>query len=323
MADRTLRQWYDYHLAQLKKDKKYKNASESAIKILAGDMAQRSFDTQQKSAKEKLGTPGELTSSVPSATGGRVGRDGVVPTPAITKNPLTPTPKPTTATQAPSSLGDPNTYNGRMESRIAALGIKGYTSSNQGPTPSAIELLSTLTDAQYSELAKVLKGLGYGVKEKGALKQVLINYFEELFPAKDYAELLAKLKGRSIDGAGADGAANLPERRISQVDRGTLIDIAQAVADKGMFKLTEEELNEILAPWEKKLGKGTLTTTKKVRNPKTGKLENVTMTTAAFRQEEEEKALEEKLRAARPQQFELATAIGFDADFKKILSGGA
>jgi hypothetical protein len=321
VADRTLRQWYDYHLAQLKKDKKYKNASESAIKILAGDMAQRSFDAQQKSAKEKLGTPGELTSSVPSATGGRVGRDGVVPTPAITKNPLTPTPKPTTATQAPSSFGDANTYNGRMESRIAALGIKGYTSSNPSKI-SAVELLSTLTDAQYSELAKVLKGLGYGVKEKGALKNVLINYFEELFPAKDYAELLAKLKGRSIAGTGA-GEENLPERRIGQVDRGTLIDIAQAVADKGMFKLTEEELNEILAPWEKKLGKGTLTTTKKVRNPKTGKLENVTMTTAAFRQEEEEKALEEKLRAARPQQFELATAIGFDADFKKILSGGA
>ena len=322
MADRTLRQWYDYHLAQLKKDKKYKNASESAIKILAGDMAQRSFDTQQKSAKERLGTPGELTSSVPSTTGGRVGRDGVVPTPAITKNPLTPTPKPTTATQAPSNFGDANTYNGRMESRIAALGIKGYTSSNPSQIPSAIELLATLTDAQYSELAKVLKKLDYGVKEKGALKNVLINYFEELFPAKDYAELLAKLKARAIAGTGA-GEENLPERRIGQVDRGTLIDIAQAVANKGMFKLTEEELNEILAPWEKKLGKGTLTTTKKVRNPKTGKLENVTMTTAAFRQEEEEKALEEKLRAARPQQFELATAIGFDADFKKILSGGA
>ena len=322
MADRTLRQWYDYHLAQLKKDKKYKNASESAIKILAGDMAQRSFDTQQKSAKERLGTPGELTSSVPSTTGGRVGRDGVVPTPAITKNPLTPTPKPTTATQAPSNFGDANTYNGRMESRIAALGIKGYTSSNPSQIPSAIELLATLTDAQYSELAKVLKKLDYGVKEKGALKNVLINYFEELFPAKDYAELLAKLKARAIAGTGAD-EENLPERRIGQVDRGTLIDIAQAVADKGMFKLTEEELNEILAPWEKKLGKGTLTTTKKIRNPKTGKLENVTMTTAAFRQDEEEKALEEKLRAARPQQFELATAIGFDADFKKILSGGA
>ena len=149
----------------------------------------------------------------------------------------------------------------------------------------------------------------------------MINYFEEVFPVKDYSELLAKLKGRSIAGTGTD-EANLPDRRIGQIDRGTLIDIAQSVANKGMFKLTEEELNEIIAPWEKKLGKGTLTTTKKVRNPKTGKMENVTQTTAAFRQGEEEMALEKKLRATKPQQFELAGGIDFADELKKLLAGG-
>ena len=201
------------------------------------------------------------------------------------------------------------------------MGIKGYTASNPPNAVQSLEVLS-LTDGQYAELAKVLKGLGYGVKEKGALKNVLINYFEEIFPVKTYDELLAKLKGRSIAGTGED-EENLPDRRIGQIDRGTLIDIAQSVANKGMFKLTEEELNEIIAPWDKKLGKGPLTTPKKVRNPKTGKMENVTTTTAAFRQQEEEKALEQKLRETRPQQFELATAINFDAEFKKILAGGA
>ena len=332
MADRTYKQWYDYHLALLKKDKKLKYASPDALKMLAGDQAQRSFDAQEK-AKKSGGTLAgtaasgmDMPAPLPTPNTGRVGPSGVVPTPAITKSPavLKPTPAPTTGVgKIPANAADPNTYNNKMQSRIAALGIQGYTDSNPRPTPNAIEFLATLTDAQYAELAKVLKGLGYGVKEKGALKNILINYFEEVFPVKDYSELLAKLKGRSIAGTGADDAANLPDRRIGQIDRGTLIDIAQSVANKGMFKLTEEELNEIIAPWEKKLAKGTLTTTKKVRNPKTGKMENVTTTTAAFRQQEEEKALEQKLRETRPQQFELATAINFDAEFKKILAGGA
>jgi hypothetical protein len=331
VADRTYKQWYEYHLALLKKDPNMKNASANALKILAGDQAQRSFDAQEKAKKSGGTLAGSATAGMdmpaplPTPNTGRVGPGSTVPAPTITKSPavLKPTATPTTGVgQVPANATDPGTYNNRMQSRIQALGIQGYTVSNPKPIPSAIEFLATLNDAQYAELAKVLKGLGYGVKEKGALKNILINYFEEVFPVKDYSELLAKLKGRSIAGTGED-EANLPDRRIGQIDRGTLIDIAQSVANKGMFKLTEEELNEIIAPWEKKLGKGTLTTTKKVRNPKTGKMENVTTTTAAFRQQEEEKALEQKLRETRPQQFELATAINFDAEFKKILAGGA
>lgn len=333
MADRTYKQWYDYHLALLKKDPKMKNAGEAALKILAGDQAQRSYDAQEKAKKSTGGnlsgtaTAGmDMPAPLPTPSSGRVGRDGVVPTPGITKNPsvIKPTPTPTTTAvgQVPANAADPNTYNNRLQSRIAALGIKGYTASNPPNAVQSLEVLS-LTDGQYAELAKVLKGLGYGVKEKGALKNVLINYFEEIFPVKTYDELLAKLKGRSIAGTGADEAANLPDRRIGQIDRGALVDIAQAVAAKGMFKLSEEELNSIIAPWEKKLAQGTVTTTKKVRNPKTGKLENVTTTTSAFRQGEEEKALETKLKETRPEQFKLADAISFRDDILKTLLGGS
>lgn len=329
MTDKTYKQWYEYHLKELRKNKDVtKYASEDALKRIAADQAQRSFDAQEKAKKD---APGNIAGPAPVPTptaGGRVGRDGVAPTPAptpaITKNPLTvtPAPTPTTGGQVPANAGDPNTYNNRMQSRIAALGITGYTSSNPAPSLSAIEFLSTLTDQQYSELAKVLKDLGYSVKEKGALKNVLINYFEEIFPVNNYSDLLSKLKGRTIAGAG-DGTANLPDRRIGQVDRGTLEEVAQAVAAKGMFKLTPEELDAIVTPWVKKLEQGTVTTAKKVRNPKTGKLENVTTTTAAFRQGEEEKALEAKLKATRPEQFKLAEGIGFIDEIKKILAGGA
>jgi hypothetical protein len=131
---------------------------------------------------------------------------------------------------------------------------------------------------------------------------------------------LAKLKSNELPGAGEE--PQLPDRRIGQIDRGALVELAQAVAAKGMFELSEQELNDIITPWESKLKQGTLTTTKKVRNPKTGKLENVTTTTAAFRQGEEELALEKKLRAAKPEQFALAEGIGFNDEVKKLLGGG-
>jgi hypothetical protein len=331
VADRTYKQWYEYHLALLKKDPNMKNAGANALKILAGDQAQRSFDAQEKAKKSGGTLAGSATAGMdmpaplPTPSTNRVGPGSTVPAPAITKSPavLKPTATPTTGVgQVPANASDPNTYNNRMQSRIAALGIQGYTVSSPRPVTNAIEFLATLTDQQYAELAKVLKRFDYDVKEKGRLKDVLITYFEELFPVKDYSELLTKLKGRAIAGTGAD-EANLPDRRIGQIDRGTLIDIAQSVADKGMFKLTEQELNEIIAPWEKKLAQGTLTTTKKVRNPKTGKMENVTTTTSAFRQQEEEKALEAKLKETRPEQFKLADAISFRDEIMKTLLGGA
>jgi peptidoglycan hydrolase-like protein with peptidoglycan-binding domain len=219
------------------------------------------------------------------------------------------------------------TYNERIQGRIAATGTAGggpftYTSPT-GSTATGYDMptfLRGLTTQDYVQLQAALKRLGYNLKNKEEVNQLLYQVFPQYFPVTDLKTLLSKLKEQELPGAGEE--PNLPDRRIGQVDRGALVQVAQAVAAKGMFELTKEELDEIIAPWEKKLKQGTVTTTKKVRNPKTGKLENVTETKSAFRQGEEELALAERLKAERPEQYQLAEGINFVDELKKLLSGG-
>lgn len=320
---KTLKQWADYHYNQFKKDFRYSSYKDDALRTLAYDQAKISF------AKEN---PPSMASSTVGATNTETPRVGPgatsapIPPSGVKKRPdVLPTPAPT-ATVAQTPPGGV-TYNERIQGRIAATGTAGggpftYTSPT-GATGTGYDMptfLRGLTTQDYIQLQATLKRLGYNAKNKEEVNQILSTVFPQYFPITDLKTLLSKLKEQELPGAGEE--PNLPDRRIGQVDRGALVQVAQAVASKGMFELTKEELDEIIAPWEKKLKQGTVTTTKKVRNPKTGKLENVTETKSAFRQGEEELALEERLRAQRPQQFELAGGIGFTDELKKLLSGG-
>ena len=321
---KTLKQWADYHYNQFKKDFRYSSYKDDALRTLAYDQAKISF------AKEN---PPSMASSTVGATNTETPRVGPgatsapIPPSGVKKRPdVLPTTAPT-ATVAQTPPGG-MTYNERIQGRIAATGTAGggpftYTSPT-GATGTGYDMptfLRGLTTQDYVQLQAALKRLGYNLKNKEEVNQLLYQVFPQYFPVTDLKTLLSKLKEQELPGAG-DGAANLPDRRIGQVDRGALVEVAQAVAAKGMFELTKEELDEIIAPWEKKLKQGTVTTTKKVRNPKTGKLENVTETKSAFRQGEEELALAERLKAQRPEQYQLAEGIGFNDDLKKLISGG-
>jgi hypothetical protein len=321
---KTLKQWADYHYNQLKKDFRYSSYKDDALRTLAYDQAKISFAKENplSMASSTVGATNTGTPRVgPSATSAPVPPSGVKKRPDVLP---TPAPTATVAQTPPGGM----TYNERIQGRIAATGTAGagpftYTSPT-GATGTGYDMptfLRGLTTQDYIQLQATLKRLGYNAKNKEEVNQILSTVFPQYFPITDLKTLLSKLKEQELPGAG-DGAANLPDRRIGQIDRGALIELAQAVAAEGMFELTEKELNKIISPWEKKLKQGTLTTTKKVRNPKTGKLENVTTTTSAFRQKEEELALKEKLKAQRPQQFELAGGINFVDELKKLLSGG-
>jgi peptidoglycan hydrolase-like protein with peptidoglycan-binding domain len=320
---KTLKQWADYHYNQFKKDFRYSSYKDDALRTLAYDQAKISF------AKEN---PPGIASTSFNATNTETPRVGPgatsapVPPSGVKKRPdVLPTPAPT-ATVAQTPPGG-MTYNERIQGRIAATGTAGggpftYTSPT-GATGTGYDMptfLRGLETPDYIQLQAALKRLGYSAKNKEEVNQILEQVFPQYFPVTDLKTLLGKLKEQELPGAGEE--PNLPDRRIGQVDRGTLVQVAQAVAAKGMFELTEEELNQIIAPWEKKLKQGTVTTTKKVRNPKTGKLENVTETKSAFRQGEEELALAERLKAQRPEQYQLAEGINFVDELKKLLSGG-
>lgn len=98
----------------------------------------------------------------------------------------------------------------------------------------------------------------------------------------------------------------LPSRQVysyTEADRLKMInDVSQSLRGQD---ITEEDKN---TDWYKNLRKsidsmisqGSVTTTKKVKNPKTGQLENVTTTTPAFSQEAAATAAESAIRAADP-----------------------
>jgi peptidoglycan hydrolase-like protein with peptidoglycan-binding domain len=316
---KTLKQWADYHYNQFKKDFRYSSYKDDALRTLAYDQAKISF------AKEN---PPSMASSTVGATNTETPRVGPgatsapIPPSGVKKRPdalATPAPTATVAQTPPGGV----TYNERIQGRIAATGTAGvglFFPTGGGTGLDMPTFLRGLTTQDYIQLQAALKRLGYNLKNKEEVNQILQQVFPQYFPVTDLKTLLGKLKGQELPGAGEE--PNLPDRRIGQVDRGALVQVAQAVAAKGMFELTEEELNQIIAPWEKKLKQGTVTTTKKVRNPKTGKLENVTETKSAFRQGEEELALAERLKTQRPEQYQLAEGINFVDELKKLLSGG-
>lgn len=122
---------------------------------------------------------------------------------------------------------------------------------------------------------------------------------------------------------GASATDNIPQRQIREYDKGALAEIAQAFAlkDRGK-KLNDVELQEALDIADKIIQKGVLTKTEQVRNPKTGKLENVSRTTGGFSEEKFQSKLSEKFKQETPELVERRKAFeGLDL-FQKIMAGG-
>ncbi len=326
MADRTYKQWFDYHYKKLKKEMPDK--SDSVIKMLAGDQAQRSFNAQQTSRAQASAAGIAQSATTPRVGPGATSAPVPKPTPTpVQKRPgvLGPTPAPTTTPVVTGSTTGGVSYNDKIVARIKATGAiatSGITTTKSGRLD-WVDFLPTLDNQDYIRLQKVLKDLGYTVKNKAQIDYLLSTEFQNLFPAKDVDTLVSELNKFKLPGAGEE--AELPLRQIPAIDRGSLVNLSRKVADAVLMmgQLTPELEKQVVDEWMADAKKGTVTMpTKKVRNPKTGKLENVVETKRAFDEETAVLDLTERLKQMFPDQYELASGIGFAADIKKILAGG-
>ena len=123
------------------------------------------------------------------------------------------------------------------------------------------------------------------------------------------------------------GAANLPSRNVykyTEADRLKIIDdVSQTLRGQGV---TEEDKK---AQWYQDLRKsidnmintGTLSTTQKVRNPKTGQLEVKTTSTPGFSQEAASAVAEKAIRKATPEDVARQDRVGFTSWMFKQLGG--
>lgn len=120
------------------------------------------------------------------------------------------------------------------------------------------------------------------------------------------------------------GTANLPDRTITKVDPAITNAIANAAYQSAYMRdADEEEIKDILkkAGVDKMIAEGTVTTTKKVKNPKTGKLENVTTTTPGFNAQTAQLTIEDKLKELNPDEYDRTKRIEWSSWLSKNVAG--
>lgn len=125
-------------------------------------------------------------------------------------------------------------------------------------------------------------------------------------------------------GPGGSGTPNLPRRNIQNISDATINAIIDNVSQNKLQRDITDPTQRaaIVQKIKKQIAEGTLTTTKKIKNPKTGKMEEVTQTTG-LSPEDIQLQLGEDLEKSNAQDFELSKRLEFNSELSKILSRSA
>ena len=115
---------------------------------------------------------------------------------------------------------------------------------------------------------------------------------------------------------------DLPQRQVQPLERASINDFVDSIylTNKGELASNEEK-NKWFKEFEK-LNTGTLTTTKKVKNPTTGILENVSTTTRGFNQDTAQAKIEADIKKNNPLEYQRRKAFEFSTELNKVMSGG-
>lgn len=216
----------------------------------------------------------------------------------------------------------------------AYAGFKGGTTGSSKADPQITALIAA-SPKERLEIAKLLKAAKY-------IKTASSKYNKALGDAYTAALQDAQSEGQrtgrpdltireflveNVAPATGSGTPNLPSRNVykyTEADRLKIIDdVSQTLRGQGV---TEEDKN---AQWYKDLRKsidnmintGTLSTTQKVKNPKTGQLEVKTVSTPGFSQEAASAVAEKAIRKATPEDVARQDRVGFTSWMFKQLGG--
>lgn len=217
----------------------------------------------------------------------------------------------------------------------AYSGFKGSaTGGAVGTDPAVIEILNMAPKDRLA-LSKLLKDAGYIRTASSKYNKALADAFTV---AKMEAATEAQRTGRptltirdflieNVQVPKGAGAPNLPSRSVYQyteADRIKMIDdVSQTLRGQG---ITDADKS---AKWYKDLKKsidnmiatGTVSTTKKVKNPKTGVLEVQTVSTPGFSQEQVAATAEQAIRKATPEEVARKERVDFTSWMFSALGG--
>lgn len=240
----------------------------------------------------------------------------------VGRNPST---NPTPMATPPAGSGvDPKKLSdmlSRLNIRLENKGIKIPEESLSG-----LSMVDSLTPAQLSNIGKLLRKKGYSVKASEAdIKRILaddpilIGMAEQ---SSNYDELSKLMMADYLPGLDTPKEPNLPSRQIYQYrdeDIDTIVNDAYEATL--MRKPTPEELEKQRNIARKKLELGTVSMTKKVKNKKTGQLENVTTQTPGSSTTEVKTDIETQLEAMNPDEVDRKNRIDFSSWLSKNAAG--
>ena len=218
-----------------------------------------------------------------------------------------------------STFSNPSAVNGN-------LGFKGgQTGQPVATDPYAVDVLNMAPKDRLA-LSKLLKDAGYIRTASSKYNKKLADAY--ILASQDFATEAARTGRPALTirqflvenvqaPTGTGAGPNLPSRSIYQyteADRVKMLDeVSQTLRGQG---ITEEDKS---AKWYKDLKKsvdnmiatGTVSTSKKVRNPKTGQLEVQTVSTPGFSQEQVATVAEKAIRKAAPEDVARQERVGF------------
>jgi hypothetical protein len=221
-------------------------------------------------------------------------------------------------TPAPTTGVDMKAFNDMLSRIDQRLGSKGIKIPKEGL--SGLSIVDSLTPTQLVNIGKILKKKGYSVKASEAdIKRlladdpILIGMAEQSSSYDDLSKMLMADYLPGLD-TSVEKAPNLPSRQIYKY-RDEDIDaiINDTYEATVMRKPSPEELEKQRNIARKKLEMGTLSTTKPVKNPKTGKLENVTVQTPGSSTEEIKTDIQTQLEKMNPDEIDRKKRIDFSS----------
>lgn len=230
-----------------------------------------------------------------------------------------PTPKP-----SPKATGNFNAdgLKSAVEGKIPGYSVGG----NAGKQGYGLNLVGSLSNAEKTAIAQLLKKLGHSVKSIKDLNATLSTYYsDEYNGSMSYSQLYSALAADLIPGMSQDTTATaaIPSRQISNYSDAQLEAFGKSIFQSKIGRMpSKDELAEEVNRFKKQIAEGTVTTTKKVYNKKLKRYENVTEVTPGFSQERATIETEERLKTQYADEYKLNKALAFKEDLNRILGGG-
>ena len=193
-----------------------------------------------------------------------------------------------------------------------------------GLAPTAFQQTASLADSftkpQLTNIAKVLKSLGYSKSQISTgvkVKDILVNDFATtLASSKTYNDFVNSVSVDVLTGLNTDTTANVPTQTIQKYDPAVLGKLIDNIYQETLGQpATEAQKALRMAELEGMIAAGTTTTTKKVRG------KNVVTVTPGFSQERAKVSIEEQLKVMNPDEFDRKKRIDFQGWLSQNVAG--